>query len=444
MDHTFIKNRDIVMFSFQSWDTEIGSNFKDMAMELSKLNRVLFVNRALDRISLIRNKATPQVASRLASIKNGTNEFVAISPSLWIQNPRTIVESINWIPFSWIHDSLNLVNNKRLAKEINKATRQLGFSNVILLNDNDFIRGRYLKKLVNCTDYIFYKRDYMLGVGYFERHGPRLVEGTLREADLVVTNSAYLKKLAEKFNPNAFDIGQGCNPGNFTSVDGFVPEDIFVIKKPIIGYTGFISAWRIDIEVIAYIAQKLPDCSLVLIGPIDKLFQVNELKQLENIHFLGYKPPAELPVYMKQFDVCINPQALNEVTRGNYPRKIDEYLAMGKPVVATETEAMKMFEPFTWLCNTKMDFVEKISNILKDPGKHFSAEEKDRRIAFSLKHSWFNSIGKLGDAYYATKNKLANKVASQTVARKKNWLEQLAIYFLAAYLLFIYIKFLFY
>ena len=44
------------MFSFQSWDTEIGSNFKDMAIELAKNNRVLFVNRALDRSSLRKHK----------------------------------------------------------------------------------------------------------------------------------------------------------------------------------------------------------------------------------------------------------------------------------------------------------------------------------------------------------------------------------------------------
>ncbi len=43
----------------------------------------------------------------------------------------------------------------------------------------------------------------------------------------------------------------------------------------------------------------------------------------------------ELPGYIQHFDVCINPQKLNPITIGNYPLKVDEYLAMGKPVVAT-------------------------------------------------------------------------------------------------------------
>lgn len=53
MKEHIIKNRDIVLFSFQPWDEEIGSNFKDIALELSRDNRVLYINRALDRISAI-------------------------------------------------------------------------------------------------------------------------------------------------------------------------------------------------------------------------------------------------------------------------------------------------------------------------------------------------------------------------------------------------------
>ena len=49
----------------------------------------------------------------------------------------------------------------------------------------------------------------------------------------------------------------------------------------------------------------------------------------------------------------LNPQLLNEVTIGNYPRKIDEYLAMGKPTVATKTEGMSVFADYTYLAEDK-------------------------------------------------------------------------------------------
>ena len=65
---------------------------------------------------------------------------------------------------------------------------------------------------------------------------------------------------------------------------------------------------------------------------------------MPNVLFVGLKPISELKDYVACFDVCINPQWVNELTIGNYPIKIDEYLLMGKPVVATKTKAMEMFQ----------------------------------------------------------------------------------------------------
>ncbi len=55
------------------------------------------------------------------------------------------------------------------------------------------------------------------------------------------------------------------------------------------------------------------------------------------------KKPEQTAAYIHHFTICINPQLVNPLTIGNYPRKIDEYLASGKPVVATATQAMEMF-----------------------------------------------------------------------------------------------------
>ncbi len=405
MEHRFISNRDIVMFSFQSWDTEIGSNFKDMAIELAKKNRVLFVNRALDRSSLYKHKNEAVTKTRLASIKKGTNEIEQVAPNIWVQNPRVIVESINAIPFAAVHDWLNKINGKRLSKQINKAIAQLHFSNVLLINDNDFIRGFYLKEMINCTDYIFYIRDYMLGVDFFKRHGGRLEKGVMQKADMVVANSTYLAEYARKNNPHSFYIGQGCDFTSFLHADDSTPDDLGAISHPIIGYTGFVSAWRIDIEIIKHLAEHCPNYNIVLVGPVDWMFKKEALSDLKNVHFLGGKPPSALVHYIKHFDVCINPQIMNEITTGNYPRKADEYLAMGKPLVATATDGMKMFEDYCFLCNNKEEYVEKINYIINHPDSADNDAIRHQRKAFALSHTWEESIGMLGDAYYAVKNK---------------------------------------
>ena len=403
MEKQFIRNRDIILFGFQSWDTDIGSNFKDMALELSKYNRVLYVNRALDRSFKMKNKDSVEVRTRLKVIKTGEGELTAVGPNLWVQQPRTILESINWLPGAWLHDTLNKLNSKRLVRQINKISRKLGFKNVILINDNDFIRGRYLKQLLDCETYIFYIRDYMLGVEYFKRHGARLEAGTMAAADLVVANSTYLANYSREYNPNSFDIGQGCDLKSYTVDNPVMPEDLKSIKKPIIGYVGFISAWRIDIQVIRHLAEQLPAYSIVLVGPDDLMSEGETLKKLHNLHFLGRKPQEILSDYIHYFDVCINPQVLNNITIGNYPRKVDEYLAMGKPVVATKTEAMKLFEPYTYLCENKEDYVKHIRNILLKAEETNSETEVNRRKAFAFSHTWEDSIGRLGSAYFQVK-----------------------------------------
>ncbi|HYC28019.1 MAG TPA: hypothetical protein VEB42_04370, partial [Chitinophagaceae bacterium] len=78
MEHRFIKNRDIVMFSFQPWDAATACNFKEMAIEFAKHNRVLYVNRAADRISLFRGKQDPLMQARKATLKHGTDELLAV------------------------------------------------------------------------------------------------------------------------------------------------------------------------------------------------------------------------------------------------------------------------------------------------------------------------------------------------------------------------------
>ncbi|MBC7904975.1 MAG: glycosyltransferase [Gemmatimonadaceae bacterium] len=402
MEHKFIRNRDIVMFSSQPWDTEIGSNFKDMALELAKYNRVLYVNRALDRSSRIKHKDDHKVKARLASIREGLGEMEQVQQNLWVQNPRTILESINRIPFHFVHDYINKVNNKRLAAEINKGIEKLGFNDVILINDNDFVRGFYQKELVKCSDFIFYIRDFMLGVDFFKKHGPRHEAGIMRKADMVVANSSYLAEYSRKQNANSFDIGQGCDLTQFLVRNLPKPADLQNIPGPVIGYTGNLSIVRIDFPLIRHIAANLPECSIVLVGPADPEFRQEELSDLKNIYFLGAKPPDQLASYITHFDVCINPQILNVITVGNYPRKVDEYLAMGKPIVATATEAMRMFENHTFLCASKEEYVEKIKMILANPA--LSAEEmQESRRQFALSHTWENSIGLMGDAYHQVK-----------------------------------------
>jgi glycosyltransferase involved in cell wall biosynthesis len=125
------------------------------------------------------------------------------------------------------------------------------------------------------------------------------------------------------------------------------------------------------------------------------------LHQFPNVFFLGSKKESQLPNYLKGFDVAINPQLENHLTIGNYPRKIDEYLAMGKPVVATKTKAMEMFQNYVYQCSS----YEEYSNLIETALSENSSQLEQERIAFANSHTWENNVNKIYNAILkATKN----------------------------------------
>ncbi len=390
-----IKGRDIIIVGQQPWDTSIGSNCKNIALEWSKFNRVLYVNSPLDRISKYRSKSDPKISKRIAIVNRIEPGLIKISENLWNLFPDEIIESINWIPSQSIFEYFNKRNNIIFAKSILKAMRELDFKNCILFNDNDMFRSFHLKSLLEPAISIYYSRDFMLAVDYWKSHGTKLEPELIANSDICVANSLYLANYCRKYNQNSFYVGQGCELEMFIQCETFAkPLDMIPIKAPIIGYVGALQSIRLDINIIEHIAKERPDWSIVLVGPEDAEFLSSELHTLSNVYFMGSKNPSSLPAYINFFDVCINPQIINQVTIGNYPRKIDEYLAVGKPVVATKTDGMVIFKDHCYLAETKEEYVTLIEEgLLND-----SVELKINRQKFAATHTWENSVLEINKA----------------------------------------------
>jgi glycosyltransferase involved in cell wall biosynthesis len=384
-----IKNRDIVVIGIQPWDIEIGSNCKNIAIEFARHNRVLYVNSPLDRISRYKERNTAKIKHRIKVQKGIVPDIVRVQDSLWNLNPTGMVESINWISTQWLYDLLNRHNNRVFARSINSAIERLGFSDYILFNDSSMFLGLYQKELLKPAVYVYYMRDYLTKNPYWRKQGVRLEPQLIRKADVVVNNSSLYAKYGSQFNPHSYMVGQGCDVTLFNDDDDSIPaaSEIGNLPKPVIGYVGFISSRRLDIRLLHHIATQRPKWSVVLVGPEDDAFRDSELHKLQNVHFLGPRDSELLPNYIKAFDVCINPQLVNDATIGNYPRKIDEYLAMGKPTVATVTEAMEYFREFTYLAVTHDDYIELIEKALKEN----SPELEQKRRNFATSHTWENN-----------------------------------------------------
>jgi len=391
-------NTDIVITGLQSWNFGLGSNIANISRVLSKTNRVLFVNYALDRTTLWRKSNKYVIAQYRQSKATGKPALEKISDNLFIFTPDIILESINQLGNVRLFDLLNKHNSKKFAESIRKAIRELKFDNFILFSDSDFYRSFLLPDLLKPAAFIYYIRDNMIATEYYRNHGKRMEKAFIEKADLVVANSEILASYARRYNHYSFDVGQGCDPELYNPDQPCtLPEDLKTIKarfRICIGYTGALKSIRIDESLLVSLAASRTEYAFIFVGPEDEVFRKSRLHEMHNVFFLGLKPENQLPAYLRFFDVAINPQQVNVITNGNYPRKVDEYLAMGLPVVATATETMRIFKEYTYLAANAASFAAMIDQALKENCTQLALE----RQSIARQHTWENNIARINDA----------------------------------------------
>ena len=163
-----IKNRDIVVVGLAALDSRIGSNVINLAHEFAKNNRVLYVNYPIDRFTMWRDKNDSVVQNRVQRMKSDEPNLVKLEDNFWTLYPATVLESISQLPANWLFDILNKINNKRLAREVNKAIKRLVFTDIIVFNDTDMFRSFYLKENIGAKTYVYYTRDNMIAVDFWK------------------------------------------------------------------------------------------------------------------------------------------------------------------------------------------------------------------------------------------------------------------------------------
>ena len=154
-------------------------------------------------------------------------------------------------------------------------------------------------------------------------------------ADLVFTGGRSLYEAKRDRHPDVDLFPSSVDTAHFAKATDPQPDvaDQQGIPRPRIGWFGVIDE-RMDVELLAGLADARRDWQLVLVGPLAKIDPVT-LPQRPNIHYLGARDYAELPAYLAGWDVAVLPFARNDATRFISPTKTPEYLAAGCPVVST-------------------------------------------------------------------------------------------------------------
>lgn len=181
--------------------------------------------------------------------------------------------------------------------------------------------------------------DCMDELAAFRGAPPALLEREgelLARADVVFAGGHSLFEAKRGRHPNVHAFPSSVDVAHFGRARRAAapePPDQAAIPRPRVGHYAVLDE-RLDRDLVAGVAALRPAWQLVLVGPVVKIDPA-ELPRAPNIHYLGGKAYDELPAYLAGWDVAFMPFALNEATRFISPTKTPEYLAAGKPVVAT-------------------------------------------------------------------------------------------------------------
>jgi UDP-galactopyranose mutase len=216
------------------------------------------------------------------------------------------------------------------------------------------------------------------------------------KADLVFTGGQSLYEAKRSQHERVFAFPSSIDTKHFGQAR-FVesdPEDQKSIAAPRLGFCGVIDE-RMDLEMLASMADLRPDWQFVMIGPIVKIAD-EDLPRRRNIHYLGGKDYKELPAYIAGWDVAIMPFAINESTKFISPTKTPEYLAAGKPVVSTAIR--DVVRPYgelglVHIASTAEDFVSACEQAMNE-------DHNERLVAadrFLSQISWDKTWGQMAD-----------------------------------------------
>lgn len=237
---------------------------------------------------------------------------------------------------------------------------------------------------------IYWAQDDFVGgaalLGMNARHLDSCERNVAAAASFVVAANPVVAETWRARGREVFLIPYGADVDAYLDVDQAPPPSEMGLKSPIVGFVGQINS-RTDLRLLEAIADR--NRSLLLVGPRDPAFEptrVDALLQRPNVKWVGPKPFNALPSYLRSIDVGIVPYDDSPFNRGSFPLKTLEYLAAGRPVVATDLPAIRwLATELVAVASEPLAFADHVDRMLAETT---SPALMARRRAFAAQHSW--------------------------------------------------------
>jgi teichuronic acid biosynthesis glycosyltransferase TuaH len=359
----------IVIIAGTSWDGTWHSE-RHVAMNLSERHPVLWVDPQMSLMTPLRER------SALKALRE--DRLRQVAPNITRLTPVT-VPGVS-------RPGLRAIARLQARRAVRGAVAQLGLpvaaTVVASLNDMLDVVPTAQKVFYGTDDFVAGAKLMGADAGWLER----LERRQLELADVVIAISPELRDKWAPLNDNIAVIANGTDAPHFATADtADAPTDVD-LPRPIAGFVGHMSD-RIDITMLEAVADT--GASLLLVGPRQPTFQIAKLDALiarENVRWVGAKHFLELPSYLGVIDVGLTPYSQSAFNRASVPLKTLEYLAAGRPVVASDLPAHRaLATPHVAIADTPEHFAARTRELLQRPA---TADETEERRRLGARHSW--------------------------------------------------------
>ena len=140
--------------------------------------------------------------------------------------------------------------------------------------------------------------------------------------------------------------------------------------RPVAGFYGSIAEW-VNLDLIAATAARLPNWMFVMIGPVRA--DLRPLRNLENVRLLGERRHDQLPGYVQHWTASLLPFHNTRQIHACNPLKLREYMAAGRPVVATDFPALDGYRDFVRIAEDPERFAAALVAAETENPKHRAA-----------------------------------------------------------------------
>ncbi|MEX2574076.1 MAG: glycosyltransferase family 4 protein [Balneolaceae bacterium] len=190
--------------------------------------------------------------------------------------------------------------------------------------------------------------------------------------------------------PNVVRAGPDTPDTGCTPTD--TAKDTFTLLY--IGDTSLRRGTETALKAVDLLREKIPGIQLRLVGSSsqdDELYRIVRERRLEGrVHFEGWQKPELLPGFIEKSDVCLSPLLRNIHHDTTYANKLFQYMAAGKPVVASDCTAQAAVVKqekcgLVHRAGDAGDLADAVLTLYRDRG---SREEMGRNGLAAVKERW--------------------------------------------------------